>query len=99
MNATPTRETIAAIAAIIDTAERLRNSYFFPPLQSAGTRRSYEKRHTHDTVTWTESGHTYTAAYSVRCTCSAVYASGDYTRDGKKTTLTAIRNSYNRMTA
>ena len=91
--------TLSAIAAIITEADRMRGAYFFQPPQTAGGRRSYERYHSHDTVTWTENGHTYTAAYTVSCTCSNVYASGNYTRDGKKATLTTIRNSYRRMTA
>ena len=33
----------------------------------------------------------------MRSATVTVYASGEYTRDGKRTTLLAIRNSYNRM--
>ena len=99
MSATTTAATLAAIAAIIDEAERMRNAYFFPPISSASSRRAYERRHSHDEITWTESGHTYTAEYEVSCSCANVYARGTYTRDGKKTTLTAIRNSYKRMSA
>ena len=68
-----------------------------PPPYNAGGRRSYEKRHSHPVVSWTESGHSWTASYTVTCSCRNVYASGEYTRDGKRTTLLAIRNSYNRM--
>lgn len=96
---TITTTTLTAIAAIIEEAEHMRSAYFFQPPTNASSRRSYEKRHTHDEITWTESGHTYTAAYAVSCTCGNVYARGIYTRDGKKTTLTAIRNSYKRMSA
>lgn len=87
------------IKAIITEAEQMAGAYFYGSPKSAGARRAYEKKHTHARVEWTEGGHTYTAAYNVRCSCSYVYASGDYTRDGKKTTLTAIRNSYKRMLA
>lgn len=46
---------------------------------------------------WKEGGHTYTAAFSVSCSCSYVYARGVYTRDGHNTTLTAIKNSLGRL--
>ena len=92
-------EIITAVAAIITEAEKMRNAYFFRAPGSARARHSYEKYHSHEEVTWEENGHTYTAAYSVSCSCKNVYASGTYTRDGKPTTLTAIRNSYKRMTA
>ena len=87
------------IEAIITEAEQMARAYFYGSPQSAGARRAYEKKHTHAIVEWTEGGHKYTAAYNVRCSCSNVYASGEYTRDGKKTTLTAIKNSYKRMLA
>lgn len=92
-------DIINAIRTIIDEADKMRSAYFFTPPTSAGGRRSYERYHSHDQITWTESGHTYTAAYSVSCSCRNVYARGEYTRDGKPTTLTAIRNSYKRLLA
>lgn len=86
------------IAAIIDEAEKMRGAYFFSSPTSAGARRSYEKYHSHDMIEWQESGHTYTAAYTVSCSCSNVYAKGHYTKDGQPTTLTAIKASYKRLT-
>lgn len=85
------------ILAIINEAEKMRNAYFFKPPMSAGMRRSYEKKHSHNEITWNEDNHVYTARYEVRCTCNNVYAKGYYTKDGKETTLTAIRNSYKRL--
>lgn len=93
------KEIIAAIAAIIEEAATMKNAYFFAPPSSASARRSYEKKHSHAKVEWEEGGHTYTAEYTVDCSCKNVYAYGTYTRDGSKTTLTAIRNSYKRLTA
>lgn len=96
-NSSPLVPLVLALSRLINSADKHRNAYFFRPIQGAGSRRSYERYHTHGPITWTESGHTFTAAYTVTCTCSAIYARGEYTRDGKRTTLTAIRNSYNRM--
>lgn len=93
------KEIRLALAAIIKEAEEMRNAYFFHPPVTAGSRRAYEKKHTHERISWTENGHTWTAAYSVTCSCSNVYTNGVYTKDGKKTTLTAVRNSYKRMCA
>lgn len=86
-----------AIKTIIDEAETMRSAYFFTPPGNANGRRYYERKHSHDRIEWQEGGHTYTAAYTVSCSCKNVYAYGEYTRDGKKTTLTAIRNSYKRL--
>ena len=90
---------IEQIQAIIKEAEKMSGAYFFTPPSIAGMRRSYEKYHSHPLVEWDEGGHHYTAEYTVTCSCKNVYASGTYTKDGKKTTLVAIRNSMKRMQA
>ena len=90
-------DIIGSVRAIVNEADRMRNAYFFQSTQSAGARRSYEKYHSHDSVEWTENGHTFTAKYTVTCRCSNVYAAGEYTKDGKRTTLTDIKNSLARM--
>lgn len=94
-----TAAIIAAIETIIDEAARMKNAYFWTPPGSAAGRRWYEEKHTCPPVEWSEGGHTYSAAYDVRCTCRNIYARGEYTRDGKKTTLTAIKNSLARLQA
>ena len=91
------KELTKKITAIVNEADAMRNAYFFIPPCNAGGRRSYEAKHSHDAITWEESGHIFTAQYDVKCSCKNVYAYGTYTRDGKKTTLTAIRNSLRRM--
>ena len=88
-----------AIYDIIREAEAMKNAYFFKAPGSKSLRRSYERYHSRDMVKWTENGHEYTAKFIVECSCSNVYARGEYTKDGKKTTLTAIKNSYKRLTA
>ncbi len=92
-------EIVAAIRTVVDAAETMRNAYFFTPPGSAGGRRSYERYHSAPRVDWNEGGHEYSAEYTVTCSCANVYAFGTYTRDGKKTTLTAIRNSLRRLEA
>lgn len=92
-----TPEIIYAVANIVGEAETCKNAYFWSPGGSASTRRWNESRHNCDRIEWCEGGHTYAAAYHYRETCSCVYASGEYYRDGVKTTLTAIRNSLKRM--
>lgn len=90
---------LSDIGDVIYEADKHRNAYWWSSPGNASARRSYEKKHTVPTVEWTENGHSYTAAYTVRCSCSNVYARGEYTRDGAKTTLTAIKNSYKRLAA
>lgn len=87
------------IEAIVTEAENMRNAYFFTSPKSASSRRWYEKEHSHEEITWEENGHSYTAEYRVSCSCANVYARGIYSRDGEKTTLTAIKNSLKRLKA
>lgn len=91
------RETLEKIEAVIEVAERMRTSFFWKPPTGAMMRRCYEKTNSIETVTWKESGHVYTARFETRCSCAHIYATGIYTKDGKKTTLLAIRNSYKRL--
>ena len=92
-------DIITKLGGLIDTAESMKNAYFFHSPTCAGARRSYEKSHSCDRIEWTENGHIYTAEFTVRCSCRNIYTYSEYTRDGKKTTLTAIRNSYKRLAA
>lgn len=91
--------TIAAIQSIIAEADHMKKSYFWAPPSSAGARRSYERQHSHELVEWDDNGRHYTAEYTVSCSARNIYASGSYTRDGQKTTLTAIKNSLRRLQA
>jgi len=93
------KETLSTLGEIIDTAKRFRKSYFWSPPFSAHGRRYMERKNTFDTIEWAENGNTYTAEYTVRCSCRYVYAYGRYTKNGKVTNLTAIRNSYKRLSA
>lgn len=85
------------IEKIIETAKKFKKAYFWTPSASAGARRSYEKRHSCPKIEWDENGHHYTAEYTITCSCRNIYTFGIYTKDGEKTTLTAIKNSYKRM--
>ena len=92
-------ETINQIRALVAVADYYRDAIFMTPSSLAAGRRSEEKRGTIPEFSWTEGGHKYTACYKVICSCTHVYASGYYTRDGKKTNLTAIKNSLQRLEA
>ena len=90
-------DKINDIQAIVDEARRMRNAIFFNSPRTASERWSYEKRHSHDKVTWEEGGHKYTAEFNVHCSARNVYARGYYTLDGERTTMTAIKNSLKRL--
>lgn len=92
-----TQETINAVQAIIDDAEYFKNSYFWTPGGNSSSRKSYDRKHSHDTVTWTENGHDYSACFSVRSSYANYRVSSEYYKDGQKTNLKAIRYSLDRM--
>ena len=99
MNTNVDTKTTGRISAIISEAEAMRNAYFWSSPGSAGARRSYEHQHSHPAVEWQDGQDNYTAEYTVSCSCNNIYAYGTYTKNGKKTTLTAIKNSYKRLIA
>lgn len=92
-------KTAMQLRILIDTAERFRNAYFWSSPSSASSRRYYEQKNSIPEFTWEEGGHSYSAEYTVNCSARNVYAQGRYTKDGKKTTLLAIKNSYERIIA
>ena len=92
-------ETIGLLKKLVATADRYRYAFYMNPSSSAAGRRMEEKRGTIPEFAWTEGGRKYTASYKVTCSCAHVYASGYYTRDGKKTNLTAVKNSLARLEA
>lgn len=91
------KETITKIGDIINTAEDCKRAYFWTPGGNAGARRANERKHDKPEVAWSEGGHEYTARFDYSESCHHVYAKGIYTKDGQRTTLTAIRNSYKRL--
>lgn len=82
---------------LFEKAEKFRGAYFFTPPANANGRRSYEEYHSIPEFTFMENGNTFTCEFNVSCSCKNVYAKGIYTKNGKKTTLTAIKNAYNRL--
>ena len=88
-----------AIRDIIAQAEKMRNAYFWSPPQNAAGRRNYEQYNSREKIEWVDGRDTYTAEYIVDCSCRNIYAHGEYTKNGKKTTLTAIKNSLKRLEA
>lgn len=88
---------IPRVEEIIELAAKMKNAYFFRSPCTAHERRKYEQDHSTECVEWEENGHQFTAVFTTSCSCKNVYAFGVYTKDGKKTTLTSIKNSLNRM--
>lgn len=93
------QKIIEQIKNLIETSEKLSGAYFWTSPTSAGARRSMEKRYSIPEFRWHENGNEYSAEFTVTCSCSNVYVRGAYKKNGKKTTLTAIKNSYKRLIA
>ena len=85
------------LGKLVETAETMFGAYWYTPPQNASARRSYEERNTIDWIEWEEGRDSYRARYTVKCSAFNVYAWGEYYKNGHKTTLAAIRNSYVRM--
>lgn len=81
---------------LIQIAEKCKNAYFWTPEQSASMRRSKEKYYSRQ-VEWTEGGNEWYAETVMEQSCHNVYFHTNYTKNGKKTNLTAVRNSLKRM--
>ena len=85
-----TAETLKAVRDILIQSAKFSRAYWWSPQPNANSRRELERYESRPTIEWDESGHHYTASFDVVCHYS-------YTKDGKRTNATAIRNSANRM--
>lgn len=93
------KEIIEKIEAVVNMAEDMKNAYFWHGVGNQSQRNYYDKKHSVDMVEWEEGDHTYTAEFTTRSSRDNIYAKGHYTKDGNKTTITAIRNSLKRLKA
>lgn len=92
-----TAETLNAVRDILIQSAKFSRAYWWKPQATANSRRETERYESRPTVEWDESGHHYTARFDVECHYTYTEGKGYYTKDGKRTTATAIRNSANRM--
>ena len=92
-------EIINALESIIATAVMFKGAYFFTPPKNESERRLYEKHFSIPSFAFEYNGDEYTCEYKISCSCRNVYAQGIYTRNGNKTTLTAIKNVLKKMKA
>ena len=93
------KEIINALESIIATAVMFKGAYFFTPPKNESERRLYEKHFSIPSFAFEYNGVEYTCEYRISCSCRNVYAQGIYTRNGNKTTLTAIKNVLKKMKA
>lgn len=90
--------TITKLENLFDIVNKYKNCYTWKHDNGNISTREYkEKRDTIDEIEWYDNGDKYTAEFTVKYTRNNVYAKGIYTKNGKQTTITAIKNSYNRL--
>ena len=90
-------ETIHRIRVLISVAERYRYAFY---INRTLTPEECIKEEINGTVpyfSWWDGDTKFTACYIVNCKYNHIFAKGYYTRDGKKTNLTAIKNSLKRL--
>ena len=90
-------ETIHKIRALISVAEHYRNAIYMPVPLTMNEVIQEEIRGTVPYFSWRDGNSKFTACYIVKCKENYIFAKGFYTRDGKKTNLTAIKNSLKRL--
>lgn len=86
------QQDIDILQDVIETAHHFKGAYFFKPPANAGSRRRYEQYYSIPEHRIEFNGTVYTVAFDVVCSCSNVYAHGNYTRNGDKCNLTVIKN-------
>lgn len=84
------RELKQNLANAIYLHEKMKNSYFWNPPGIASQRRSYENQHS---FKFEYPG--LKVDCDTECSCKNIYYKGFFEFEGKKTTLTKIKNLYN----
>lgn len=90
-------ETIHKIRALIAVAEHYRNAFYMPVPLTMNECIQEEIRGAVPYFSWFDGNTKFTACYIVKCKYNHIFAEGFYTRDGKKTNITAIKNSLKRL--
>jgi hypothetical protein len=76
-----------------------KNVYHWTPGGTASSRRYKEALHTIEPQIFIYDGAIWELGFSYRESCSHVYAKGEYFRNGKKTTLTAVNHLLKKLEA
>lgn len=90
-------ETISQLRTLIRIAEHYRNAIYMTPPVTFTERINAMINGTVPYFEWSENGHKFSACYRVYINQEHVFAKGEYTRDGKKTNLLAVKNSLKRL--
>lgn len=89
------------LTKIEDAAEKYRSAYMWSDrgydYGIEPVRQARSERDSVPEVTWTDGGKQYTAEYRVSYTRTQCWPKGIYTKDGQKTTLTAVKSSHKRI--
>ncbi len=92
------QNNITELEYLFNQDRKYKKCYFWNSYGNSQDRGRRSREESIPEFSWDEGGHHYTAEFVVEYKYSYVKARGHYTKDGKKTNLTAIKNSYKRMT-
>ena len=81
---------------IIALNEKFKTAYFWNPPSSASERRRYEDKNAAK-VEFDFKNHHYIFDFSVDCSCRNIYVRRNYLKDGKRTTITSLKNIINEL--
>ena len=79
------------LTELIELNDKFKNAYFWSPPKNASGRRYYEKQNSM-AIKGTFKGYELDLSFVVDCSCKNIYVSRKYVVDGKKTTITKIKN-------
>ena len=85
------KNVIETAKRIIALNDRFRGAFFFTPPSSASERRRYERNNS-EKVEFDHDNHHFVFDFVVECSCHNVYVRRNYTKDGKSTNITTLKN-------
>lgn len=85
------------VEQIIEISDKFQHAIFWRPAPTASQRRANERKYSMDEFSWRENGDVFTASYDYRESCHHVYATSYFYRNGNRTNLTAVKNSFGRL--
>lgn len=92
-------QILSLICIIIGNHEKFKKACFMKGFDTYKERKAFNEKYTVPYTEFDYNGHRYSVQYDVKAYNTGIYVKGTYTKDGKKTTLTAIKNIYKQLIA
>lgn len=87
--------TVNDLKDLVDQNSYFKSAYFWSPPSSASSRRWYEKNHSRS-LNGVFDGNELDLNLEISCSCKNIYVNRKYYVNGKKTTITKIKNLINK---